>query len=74
MAVNIGTCVIDSATLIFYIIIIYQLYTDLNTTYENYLKRNDLIKNVAWFFGVAMALSAFAIWASFFFMYRDLTK
>lgn len=73
MGVNIGTCVIDSATLIFYMIIIYQLYTDLNTTYANYLKRIDLIKNIAWFFGIAMAASAFAIWASFFFMYRTLT-
>ena len=73
MGVNIGTCVIDSATLIFYMIIIYQLYTDLNTTYENYLKRIDLIKNIAWFFGIAMAMSAFAIWTSFFFMYRTLT-
>ena len=74
LAVNIGTCVIDLATLIFYIIIIYHLYIDLNTTYANYVKRTDLIKNVAWFFGVAMAVSAFAIWASFFFMYQALTK
>ena len=73
MGVNIGTCVIDTATLIFYIIIIYQLYTDLNSTYENYLKRIGLIQNIAWFFGIAMAASAFAIWASLFFMYRTLT-
>lgn len=73
MAVNIGTVVIDLATLVFYVIIIYQLYKDLNTTYENYLKRIDLIQNIAWFFGIAMAASAFAIWASFFFMYKTLT-
>ena len=73
MAVNIGTVVIDLATLVFYVIIIYQLYKDLNTTYEKYLKRIDLIQNIAWFFGIAMAASAFAIWASFFFMYKTLT-
>ena len=73
MAVNIGTVVIDLATLVFYVIIIYQLYKDLNTDYENYLKRIDLIQNIAWFFGIAMAASAFAIWASFFFMYKTLT-
>ena len=73
MAVNIGTVVIDLATLVFYVIIIYQLYKDLNTSYENYLKRIDLIQNIAWFFGIAMAASAFAIWASFFFMYKTLT-
>ena len=72
MAVNIGTLVIVSLTFIYYAIIIYHLYIDLNTTHENYLKREDVIKNIAWFFGIAMAVSAFAILVSFLFMYNAL--
>ena len=49
MVVNIGTWVIIAVIFIYYAIIIYHLYIDLNTTYANYLKRIDSIRNIAWF-------------------------
>ena len=71
---NIGTGVTGLTTFILYTLIIYHLYIDMNSTFENYLKSEDLLHHTAWFCGITMAASAFAILASFFFMYRALIK
>ena len=74
MAVNILTWVAVSFTFISYLIIVYKLYKDryIAETYAQYMKQYDLIQNIAWFCGIAMALCAFSILVSFLFMYKAL--
>ena len=73
MAVYIGTFVIVSVTFILYIITIYHLHhIDMTPTFENSRKTHDLLNHTAWFLGIAMAVSAFAMMISFIFMYRAL--
>ena len=74
MAVSIGSWVIGLTISILYMLIIYHLHNDMTTTFENYIKGNDLLNRTAWFCGISMAVSAVTIVASFFFMYRALIK
>ena len=74
MAVNIISWVIGLTLSILYMLIIIHLHNDMTTTFDNYIKSGDLLNHTAWFCGIAMAISAVTIVASFFFMYRALIK
>jgi len=72
---NVVTIAIDLAAITYYIIIIiklYNVYHSIAASAMNEIK--DLINQVAYFFGITMAVSAVAIWASFFMMRNVLVK
>ena len=75
LILNILSTTVELCTFVYYINVMVRLYRVYSSNDADSIEKvKKLLSNVAWFFGVTMALSAFAIWISFFVMRNMLVK